>query len=50
MVFGVMDLIEKNYFKKGSNILLIHTGGLQGIRGINKILIQKNQPQITYYE
>jgi 1-aminocyclopropane-1-carboxylate deaminase len=49
MVFGVMDLIEKNYFKKGSNILLIHTGGLQGIRGINKILSQKNQPQITYY-
>jgi 1-aminocyclopropane-1-carboxylate deaminase len=49
MVFGVMDLIEKNYFKKGSNILLIHTGGLQGIRGINKILSQKNQQQITYY-
>lgn len=50
MVFGVLDLIEKNYFKKGSKILLIHTGGLQGIRGINRILRQKNQPQITYYE
>lgn len=50
MVFGVMDLIQKNYFKKGSKILLIHTGGLQGIRGINKVLSQKNQPQITYYE
>ena len=45
-----MDLIQKNYFKKGSKILLIHTGGLQGIRGINKVLSQKNQPQITYYE
>ncbi len=50
MVYGVMDLIQKNYFKKGSKILLIHTGGLQGIRGINKVLSQKNQPQITYYE
>jgi 1-aminocyclopropane-1-carboxylate deaminase len=50
MVFGVMDLIEKKYFKKGSKILLIHTGGLQGIRGINKVLSHKNQPQITYYE
>jgi 1-aminocyclopropane-1-carboxylate deaminase len=50
MVYGVMDLIQKKYFKKGSKILLIHTGGLQGIRGINKVLSQKNQPQITYYE
>jgi 1-aminocyclopropane-1-carboxylate deaminase len=50
MVYGVMDLIQKNYFKKGSKILLIHTGGLQGIRGINKVLSQKNKPQITYYE
>ena len=50
MVFGVLDFIEKNYFKNGSTILLIHTGGLQGIKGINKILVQKNQPQITYYE
>lgn len=30
MMFGVMDLIEKRKFKKGSKILAIHTGGLQG--------------------
>jgi len=48
MVFGVMDLIEKKYFKKGSKILLIHTGGLQGIQGMNKLLIQKKQPLINY--
>ena len=29
MVWGVFDLIRKNYFKKGSIILLLHTGGLQ---------------------
>jgi len=50
MVYGVMDLIQKNYFKKGSKILLIHTGGLQGILGINNRLRQKNKLQITYYE
>lgn len=30
MMFGVLDLIEKRKFKKGSKILAIHTGGLQG--------------------
>ena len=30
MMFGVFDLIQKNYFKHGSTILAIHTGGLQG--------------------
>ncbi len=30
MMFGVNDLIQKKYFDKGSNILCIHTGGLQG--------------------
>ena len=30
MMYGVYDLIRKNYFAKGSNILCIHTGGLQG--------------------
>ena len=29
MVWGVFDLIQKNYFKRGSVILLLHTGGLQ---------------------
>ncbi len=30
MMFGVYDLIKKNHFPTGSNILCIHTGGLQG--------------------
>lgn len=30
MMFGIFDLIKKNYFYKGSKILGIHTGGLQG--------------------
>ena len=42
MMFGVLDLISKNYFKPKSNILVIHTGGLQGIEGINKKLEKKD--------
>lgn len=30
MMYGVFNLIEKYYFPKGSNILCLHTGGLQG--------------------
>ncbi len=30
MMVGVIDCISKDFFKKGSNILCIHTGGLQG--------------------
>ncbi len=30
MMFGVYDLIKKDYFPISSNILCIHTGGLQG--------------------
>ncbi|MFM9837063.1 MAG: 1-aminocyclopropane-1-carboxylate deaminase/D-cysteine desulfhydrase [Cyclobacteriaceae bacterium] len=29
MAFGILDLISKNYFKSGSTILLLHTGGMQ---------------------
>lgn len=34
MMMGIFDLASKNYFEEGSNILAIHTGGLQGNRGI----------------
>ena len=47
MAYGVMDLIANNYFPENSKILMIHTGGLQGIAGINNLLKQKKQLQIT---
>ena len=46
MMFGIFDLIKKGYFKKESKILAIHTGGLQGIAGMNKYLEQKELPII----
>ena len=50
MMFGVMDLINKNYFPENSKILVIHTGGIQGIAGMNNLLKQKKQLQINIYD
>lgn len=41
MMFGLWDLIEKDYFRRGSTIVVIHTGGLQGIEGMNERLKNK---------
>lgn len=46
MMFGIFDLIEKNAFSQNSRILAIHTGGLQGIYGMNQYLKKKKLPQI----
>jgi 1-aminocyclopropane-1-carboxylate deaminase len=48
MVFGVIDLLDKNYFPKNSKILLIHTGGIQGVDGINMKLKNKNLQTIKF--
>lgn len=47
MMYGIFDRIEKGEFPKNTRILAIHTGGLQGISGINKKLIKKNLPKIN---
>lgn len=46
MFFGVIDLIHKGYFPENAHILLIHTGGLQGIAGMNRELLRKKLPLI----
>ena len=49
MMFGINDLIKNNYFPKGSKILVIHTGGLQGIKGMN-ILLEKQKKEIIHLD
>jgi len=44
MLYGIIDLIKKDYFPKGSKILAIHTGGLQGRNGMNIKLLRKKMP------
>lgn len=50
MVYGVMDLIEKDFFPPNAKILMIHTGGLQGVKGMNLALQKKNKEIICYDE
>lgn len=42
LMFAINDMIQNNYFPKGSSIIALHTGGLQGKKGmenkINKLL------------
>ncbi len=44
LFFGVIDRINKGMFAENSDILLIHTGGLQGIAGMNRELARKKLP------
>jgi len=50
MVFGVLDLIEKDYFPTNSKILMIHTGGLQGVKGMNQLLEKRKMTKIAFDE
>ena len=43
MALGFYDLLQQDYFKKGSSVVLIHTGGLQGWQGM---IQQKRVDQI----
>ena len=47
MVFGVKSLIVNDFFPDNSRILMIHTGGIQGIMGMNALLEKKNLPKIN---
>lgn len=46
MAFGFYDLLRQNYFSKGSKIVLMHTGGLQGWQG----MIQQNRVEKSYQD
>ena len=49
MMYGLNDLILKGYFEEGTKILAVHTGGLQGIKGMNNRIQQKGI-RISYDE
>lgn len=46
MMYGIVDMIKNGYFREGTRILAIHTGGLQGIEGMNMRLKKKKLPVI----
>mgnify|MGYP003630181891 CR=1 FL=1 len=46
MMYGIYQLIKAEKIQKNSRILAIHTGGLQGVTGMNLYLEKKNLPLI----
>ena len=48
MIWGIINLINEGFFPKQSKILAIHTGGLQGIYGINQKLKKQNKNCLIY--
>ena len=48
MLFGIFTLIKNKQWRWGNNILIIHTGGIQGIQGANQRLEQEGKECIRY--
>ena len=46
MFYGIINMYKKGFFDKNKKVLAIHTGGLQGIYGMNIRLKNKNLPTI----
>ena len=48
LLFAIFELIKTKKWRWGKNILAIHTGGLQGITGINHRLQKMKSPILSY--
>ncbi len=51
MILALLDLIESGYFPAGHRIMLLHTGGLQGLAGLceRKLLNDEEWPLPEYF-
>lgn len=47
LLFGIIDSVKKDRFRPNSKLLAIHTGGLQGIKGMNLVLKRKKLPLLN---
>jgi 1-aminocyclopropane-1-carboxylate deaminase len=48
MIRKIFELIDENYFPENSKILAFHTGGLQGIDGVNEKLRKQGKKVINF--
>lgn len=48
MLYGLLQDIDAGKFAPGTRILALHTGGLQGVVGMNQQLKKNNKPLIEY--
>ena len=47
MLFGIYDLIKKGFFPKGTKIIALHNGGLQGLEGLKQKLYSRESGKNT---
>ncbi len=47
LFYGLLDMVAKDQFAPKTKILVIHSGGLQGIKGMNSVLKKKNLPLLN---
>lgn len=38
LFYGIYDLISKDFFKRGESIVVLHSGGLQGLEGMKPLM------------
>ena len=43
LVFGILDLLKKGFFPENSSIVILHSGGLQGIKPYNEFVLASSQ-------
>ncbi len=48
MMYGIFEMIENGEFATGTKLLAVHTGGLQGIKGMNKRLEKSGKRKMDY--
>lgn len=48
MLFGILEEVKSGKIPAGTKLLAVHTGGLQGIKGINERLKRSGKPVINY--
>lgn len=46
MMFGIFQMIQNGFFPKGTKVLAVHTGGIQGNEGMNRKLKHANKTTI----
>jgi len=51
MILALLDLLEQKYFKAGERIVILHTGGMQGLGGmIERNILNKDDWKLPTFE
>jgi len=48
MMYGIFEMIKNGEIPSGTKLLAVHTGGLQGIKGMNQRLLKSNRETLNY--